>query len=572
MTHLLEVDLTRGATGMREAAPEHALLGGHGLTSALVAEEVDPKADPLGPDNVLVFAPGLLAGSSVPNSGRLSVGAKSPLTGGIKEANSGGAAARRLAQLGIKGLVVRGQAAELSLLEIGPEGSKVVPAGDLEGLGTYDTVARLREKYGDSIAVICAGPAGEAQLKASAIVVTTPDFRPRTASRGGLGAVMGSKKLKAVVVKESGKIRQAADPEGLKAAVQALSEGIKQHPAMGALEALGTPFLVNVANSVGCLATKNFSTGQFESAEAISGENMVEILGSRPNSKNSHRCMTGCVVACSQVYTDADGKEVTSGFEFETLGLLGSNCQISDLDLLARIDRLCDDLGLDTMEIGAALAVAMEGGMLAWGDGEAAYALLQEVPKGTERARLIANGCVETGKSLGVARIPAVKGQGIAAWEPRVLKGTGVTYATSPQGADHTAGNALPSPTMPEYNPSAPEGQAQMSQFLQAYFATIDNLGFCLFPSLALLDIPELQGRLVQATAAFTGLEVPEDFLVSSGTAIVQLEREYNRRVGFTAADDRLPAFMTQEPLSPSGNTFDVSEQDLDGIFSPVVA
>jgi aldehyde:ferredoxin oxidoreductase len=572
MTHLLEVDLTRGASGQREAAPEHALLGGHGLTSTLVAQEVDPKADPLGPDNVLVFAPGLLAGSSVPNSGRLSVGAKSPLTGGIKEANSGGAAARRLAQLDVSGLVVRGRAAELSLIEIGADGSKLIPAGDLAGLGTYETVQRLREKYGDSIAVICAGPAGEAQLKAAAIVVTTPDSRPRTASRGGLGAVMGSKNLKAIVVKESGKIRQAADPEALKTSVQALSEGIKQHPAMGALVALGTPFLVNVANSVGCLATKNFSTGQFEGAEALSGENMAEIMGSRPNAKSNHRCMTGCVVACSQVYTDADGNEVTSGFEFETLGLLGSNCQISDLDLLARIDRLCDDLGLDTMEVGAALGVAMEAGMIPWGDGEAAYALLEEVRQGTDRGRMIANGCVETGRALGVTRIPAVKGQGIAAWEPRVLKGTGVTYATSPQGADHTAGNALPSPTMPEYNPSAPEGQAQMSQFLQAYFASIDNLGFCLFPSLALLDIPELQARLVEATAAFTGAEVPEDFLVSSGASIVQLERDYNRRAGFTAADDRLPAFMVEEPLSPSGNVFDVSEEDLDSVFTAPVA
>jgi aldehyde:ferredoxin oxidoreductase len=325
---------------------------------------------------------------------------------------------------------------------------------------------------------------------------------------------------------------------------------------------------VDVANSLGCLTTRNFSCGEFESAAAINGTRMVEVMAGRPNSEPRHSCMVGCVVNCSQVYTDEAGDEITSGFEFETLGLLGSNCGISDLDQLARIDGLCDDLGLDTIETGAAVGVAMEGGLIPWGDGAAVHALLSKLTAGDKNARLIADGCLATGTALGVARIPAVKGQGIAAWEPRVLKGTGVTYATSPQGGDHTAGNALPSPANPDYNPSSPNGQAQVSQFLQAYFAAIDSLGMCLFACLPPLDMPELQGHMVSAVAALTGRELPPDYLISLGTRIVQQERDFNRRAGFTAADDRLPAFMVTEALSPSENRFDVSEADLDSVFA----
>lgn len=568
MADLLHVDLTQGAVTRKALAPEHEMLGGRGLTSAIVATEVDPKTDPLGAENVLVYAAGILAGTIVPNGGRLSVGAKSPLTGTIKEANSGGAAAQKLARLGLRGIKVTGRADSLSVLEVNANGGKLVPAPELKGLGTRETVRKLRERYGDGVAIICAGPAGELQLKASAIVVTSPDFHLRAAARGGLGAVMGSKNLKVLVIDDSGGPGvKVADPAALKAAASALSKGIRANPAMGALEALGTPFLVNVANGLGCLATRNFSAGQFESAAAISGEHMVEVMAARPNADTKHNCMTGCVVHCSQVYTDEEGNELTSGLEFETLGLLGSNCEISDLDQLARIDGLCDDLGLDTMEVGAAVGVAMEAGLLPGGDGAAVHELLGKVTAGEKHARLLANGCEATGTALGVARMPAVKGQGIAAWEPRVLKGTGVTYATSPMGADHTAGNALPSPTS-DYDPGSPQGQAQMSEFVQAYFAAIDGLGFCLFPALALLDTPELQGNLVAAVTAITGKELPAEYLISYGTQTVKQERDFNRRAGFTAADDRLPAFMVNEALLPSGNRFDVSEADLDGMFA----
>ena len=569
MPDLLHVDLTRRSATKGPLTVDHEMLGGHALTSAIVAEEVDPKADPLAPDNVLVFAAGLYAGTMVPNGGRLSVGAKSPLTGGIKEANSGGSTARTMSKLDLRGIKLTGRADALSVVEIDATGARVVPAGDLRGLGSYETVARLREKYGDKVSIICIGPAGELGFKAAAVITTSPDFHLRAAARGGLGAVMGSKNVKAIVVDgEGGPGVKVADRDGLKASSSALTKGILSHPAMAALEALGSPFLVNVTQSIGCLSTRNFSAGQFEGAQAISGEHMAELLAERPNAEAKHSCMAGCIVNCSQIYTDADGNEVTSGMEFETIGLLGANCAIDDLDHIAKVDRLCDDLGLDTMEVGAALGVAMEGGMIPWGDGAAVRGLLGKLLDGDPNAALIANGCADTGEALGVTRIPAVKRQGMAAYDPRVLKGTGTTYATAPQGADHTCGNALPSPANPGYDPGSPEGQAGMSEFLQCYFAAIDALGMCLFATLPALDMPELQGHFVAAVSAITGKELPEDYLISMGRDVVVMERDFNRRAGFTAADDRMPAFLLEEPVAPSGNVYDVSDADLDAMFT----
>ncbi len=569
MTDLLNVDLTSGAITREPLGAGFEELGGHGLTSAVVSRDVDPGTDALGPGNVLVFAAGIFAGTSVPNGGRLSVGGKSPLTGGIKEANSGGSAARAIAELGLRAIKLSGQADELSVLVVTAQGGELVAAPELAGLGSFETVDKLWAQYGDKVSLICTGPAGEMGAKAAAVLVTTSDHHMRAAARGGLGAVMGSKRIKAVVIDRTGGPGvSVADPAAVKEASKALAKGIHSHPAMAALEALGSAFLVNVTQSMGCLATKNFSAGTWDSAQDISGEHMVEIIASRPNGATKHSCMKGCIINCSQVYTDDAGEVITSGVEFETLGLMGSNCQIGDLDQIARLDHLCDDLGLDTMDVGAAMGVAMEGGLLEWGDGAGAFALLSKLTSGDADARLLADGCVATGARLGVTRVPAVKGQSFAAYDPRVLKGTGTTYITSPQGADHTSGNALPSPANPTYDAGAAEGQAQMSEFLQCYFAAIDSLGMCLFATLPALDMPELQGEFVKAAAAITGQDLPEDYLIKLGDQVVRGERDFNRRAGFTEKDDRAPAFIVEEALPPSGNRYDVAEADIDAMFA----
>lgn len=565
MKRLLRIDLSNSQWKYEDVPAAYANLGGRGLTSKIVSEEVPPKCDPLGKENKLVFAPGILAATAAPNNSRLSVGGKSPLTGTIKEANAGGAAAQKLARLRIQGIVIEGAAPAMTVVKVTKDGVTFIPGEAFKGMGNYGLIEKVRADHGESVAIISIGPGGERLLKAASVSVTSPDFKIRMASRGGMGAVMGSKNLKAVIVDDSGAPGvEAADAAKLKEAAADLTKGILAHPLMEGLKVLGTPLLVNMINGAGCLPTKNYSMGQFEGAATISGEYMAESQSKRPNSQATHRCMTGCVISCSNVYTDENGKEIVSGLEYETLGLMGSNCMISSLDDIARMNRLCNDLGLDTMDVGAALAVAMEAGLLPWGDGKAAYGLIEEAGRGTERGLMIANGCLFTGNKLDVKRIPTVKGQSLAAYDPRVLKGTGVTYATCPMGADHTAGNALPSPTNPEYNPAAPTGQGPVSAFLQWYFAAIDSLGLCLFASLPLLDTPDLMKHLIACATAVTGETPDENYLMNLGVSVLTSEKRFNELAGFTPKDDRLPKFFAHEQLPPSGLVFDVPEEEID--------
>lgn len=566
-TRLLRIDLAAHTASFEELPERWRSLGGRGLTSAVVAEEVPPGADPLGPENRLVLAPGVLAGTSVPNSGRLSVGAKSPLTGTVKESNSGGSTAQKLARLGVAAVVLQGASREPLLVKIAAAGVSFHPAGGLWGLGNYAVVEKLRGAH-PGCGFVTVGPAGEAGLRAAAVCVTTPDYLLRTAARGGLGAVLGAKGVKAVAIDDTGAgAVPLADPERFRAASAALAQGISSHPLIGGFQALGTAMLVPLIDELGALPTRNYSQGRFGGAAKIGGEALAGLLAARPGASAKHRCMAGCVIHCSQVYTDADGGFVTSGLEYETLGMVGSNCAIDDLDAVARIDRACDDLGLDTMDVGAALAVAMEAGKLPWGDGARALAAVESIRSRDPLGLLLGNGCAETGRALGVARVPAVKGQSLAAYDPRVLKGTGVTYATSPMGADHTAGNALPSPANPSYDPSSPQGQGQMSAFLQTYFAAIDTLGVCLFASLPILEAPELQEHLAAAVSARLGTELRADDLVRLGESVCRRERQYNERCGFGPAQDRLPRFFSREPLPPHGGLWDVPDADMDAVW-----
>lgn len=550
-----------------EDCPGHYMdIGGRGLTSKIINDEVPPKADPLGEENKLVIAPGILAGTVAPNNGRISIGAKSPLTGTIKEANAGGSVAQRLARLGIAAVIIEGISKEPAVIRIGKEGVHFIDAGILKGMGNYALIERLKGEYGRNTGIISIGPAGEMMLRASSISVTTPDFKIRMASRGGLGAVMGSKKIKAIIIDDTDGIgASVANPEGLKEAASELSKGILSHPLIEGLKVFGTPILVMMINTANALPTKNYSIGQFADAEKISGEYMVELMNKRPNSNQTHRCMNGCIIGCSNIYTDEKGNEIVSGLEYETIGLVGSNCMIGNLDDIALINRLCNDLGLDTMDVGAAIACAMEAGILPWGDGKAAYAIIESIKDNSDKGKMIGNGCLYTGKALGVSRIPQVKGQSLAAYDPRVLKGTGVTYATSPMGADHTCGNALPSPANPDYNPVSPTGQGDISGFLQRYCAAIDSLGLCLFASLPLLDIPELQRHLIACATSVTGQPYDENYLINLGGEVIKTERHFNTEAGFTSKDDRLPDFFTKEALPGPNTLFDVPDEDLDG-------
>lgn len=569
MKNILRVNLTSQEYQLTPIPDKYRNLGGRGLTSRIIAQEVPPDCDPLGDDNKLIFAPGILAGTTVPNSGRLSIGAKSPLTKGIKESNAGGSAAHKLARLGIQAVILEGCAAKTIALRIDKSGLSFIQEDSLCMQGITECVNRLRTVHGDTAGMIVIGQAGEMQLKAAGIAVTSPDHYPRMAARGGLGAVMGAKQVKYIIIDDADCTPSPVkDKALLTAAAKAFSKGVLSHPLSGGLRAFGTPLLVNMINELGAISTKNYSQGQFDGAEKISGEHIAELLNARPNGKNSHRCMHGCIISCSNIYTDEQGKEIVSGLEYETLALMGANCMIDDVDVIAAMNAVCNDLGLDTMDVGGAIAVAMEAGLIPWGDGGKALDLLAEIIEGTEKGRMIGNGCKATGEALGVKRVPHVKGQCLSGYDPRVLKGTGVTYATSTMGADHTCGNALPSPANPEYDPSASSGQAPVSQFLQKYFASIDTLGLCLFAAIPSLDMPDLQKNLIDCVSAVLDDSFEEQYFVRLGGMVLEEEQKFNLAAGMTPKDDRLPTFFSSEELAPTNNRFDVSEEELDSVHN----
>jgi aldehyde:ferredoxin oxidoreductase len=270
--------------------------------------------------------------------------------------------------------------------------------------------------------------------------------------------------------------------------------------------------------------------------------------------------MPGCVVCCSNVVHDENGNYVTSSLEFETIALAGSNIGVDSLDVIARFDRLCDDFGVDTIETGGVLGVCMEGGKMQFGDSEAALKLVQEMIDGTEFGNILGQGAEAAGKYLGVKRIPTCKSQTMAGYDPRGLKGIGVTYATSPMGGDHTAGNPLGVPTVDPYKK---EGQVELSTQMQAFMATVDSLGMCMMILNAPLGEPENLEIFLDMISAKFGGEWNPDKLFGIGAQTIALEKAFNKGAGFTAKDDRLPDFMYTEVLPSTGAVIDFTEEEM---------
>lgn len=570
MSRILRINLSDRTHSYEEVPADCRYIGGRGLIAHIIKEEVPPSVDPLGEHNKLILACGVLAGTRVPNSGRLSVGGVSPLTKTVKEANAGGTFAHAMARAGLRAIIFEGRATSLQGVIIGLDSLDFFNAQPYEGMGNYQLFEKITAKYGAKSSIVSIGPGGEKLLRSAGVACTGMTREPRLAARGGLGAVMGAKNLKFIVMEKTNENRvEIADPIKLKDATKALAKGILSHPIVDGLKNLGTPLLVSLINhGVNCLATKNYRQGTFEGADKISGEHIAELIASRPNAKAVHMCMPGCIINCSNVFVTADQKTTVTGLEFETIALLGSNLMIDDIDAIAKMNFLCNDIGVDTMEVGAALGVAMEAGVIQWGDAASAIELVKNMVSEKGREPLIGNGCVSAGKQLGVDRVPHVKGQSLAAYDPRGLKGTGVTYATSPMGADHTCGNAVPSPANPDYNPALGTGQGAVSQFLQIYHAAIDSLGLCLFASLPLLDMPELQECLIRCVSAISGMPYDKDYLTSIGKFTLNAERAFNSAAGFTPDDDRLPSFFAEEQLPETGSVFDVPVNEIDDVHS----
>ncbi|MBC2710332.1 MAG: aldehyde ferredoxin oxidoreductase [Desulfosarcina sp.] len=579
MDKILRIDM--GASGgpavKTEALGDYAGLGGRAMTSAVVLKEVPPTCHPLSGENKLVIAPGLLSGSAAAVSGRISVGCKSPLTGGIKEANSGGQGAQVMGRLGYAAIIVEGKVADDSLYKvfINKDGVKLEPAGDLKGLGNYATVEKLSAQYGKKVACITIGQAGEMKMSAASIAFTDMEQRPtRHAGRGGVGAVMGSKGLKAVILDDDGmKTRSPADPEKFKAANKAFAEGLRKHPVTGeGLAAFGTNMLTNVVNEAGAYPTNNFQKGQFDGASNISGETQAALENERGGEGSAtHGCHRGCVIRCSGTFYDKDGNYVTKQPEYETVWAHGGNCGIDDLDVIAQMDRMDDDFGLDTIEMGATIGVAMEAGLAEFGDSQGAIKLLQEVGDGTSLGRILGNGAAVTGQVFGVERVPVVKRQSMPAYDPRTVQGIGVTYATTTMGADHTAGYAVTANLLGvggSVDALKPEGQVELSRNLQIATAAIDSTGMCLFIAFAILDQPDTFNALVDLIGAFIGQPMTADDVTALGKSVLEKEREFNLAAGFTAKDDRLPDYFKKEALAPHNVTFNVTDEELDTVFN----
>ena len=560
-----------------EPLGDYAGLGGRGLTSAIVSKEVPPSCHPLGEDNKLIIAPGLLSGSAAAMSGRISVGCKSPLTGGIKEANAGGQPSQMLGRLGYAAIVLEGKPKTKSLYKvfINKDGVKISEDNSLCMMGNYAVVDKMKAEYGEKIGVISIGPAGEQKLAGASIAFSDMELRPtRHAGRGGVGAVMGSKGIKAIVVDDAGcSVRSPANPDAFKAANKEFVAGLRKHPVSGeGMPAYGTNVLTNVINEAGAYPTKNFQWGQFDGCEKISGETQAETENARGGEGSAtHGCHRGCVIRCSGTFYDKDGKYLTKQVEYETVWAHGGNCGIDDLDAIAQLDRLDDDFGLDTIEMGATIAVAMEGGVAEFGDAEAAIKLVKEVGAGTPMGKILGSGAAVAGKVFGVERVPVVKGQAMPAYDPRGIMGIGVTYATTTMGADHTAGYAVGSNIMGtggKTDPLSPEGQAELSKNLQIATAAIDSTGMCLFIAFPLLDQPETFQALIDVINGFTGASLTADDVTELGKSILKNEREFNAAAGFTKKDDRLPDYFKKEPLGPHNITFQVSDEELDQVHN----
>ncbi len=577
MDKILRIDM--GASGGPKATVhplgDYAGLGGRAFTSALVSKEVHPLCHPLGAENKLVIAPGLLSGTTGSMSGRLSVGCKSPLTGTIKESNAGGQASQVLARLGYAAIVLEGKphGDDLYKVFISKDGVQITVDNSLKMLPNYELVEKLKSQYTDKAAFISIGTAGEMKLLSASIACTDPEKRPtRHAGRGGTGAVMGAKRVKAIILDDTGmKMRPPKDPEKFREANRRFVEGLRKHPVTGqGLPAYGTNVLTNILNEAGGYPTYNFKEGQFKGAAHISGETQAELEVKRGGSA-THGCHRGCVIQCSGIYHDKHGHYLTKQPEYETVWSHGGNCGIEDLDTIAQLDFLDDNYGLDTIETGVTIGVAMEAGIIPFGDGEGAIRLVKEIGQGTPLGRILGSGAEVAGKVFGVERVPVVKGQGLPAYDPRAVQGIGVTYATSTQGGDHTAGYAVTANILKvggDVDPLKPAGQVELSRNLQIATAAVDATGMCLFIAFALLDQPETFQALLDMLNAFHGASMTGDDVTALGKKILTMERDFNERAGFTKHHDRLPRFFYKEPIAPHNVVFEVKDEDLDQVFN----
>ncbi|MHC1719260.1 MAG: aldehyde ferredoxin oxidoreductase N-terminal domain-containing protein [Clostridiaceae bacterium] len=555
MDKILRVNIRTKEIKYEETPDEYAKTGGRGLISTIMLNEVNPTCEPLGKYNKLIFATGLLNGTNLSSSGRLSIGTKSPLTGGIKESNAGGITAMRLAQSGIKALIIEDIPDHNSwyYIKIGKDCS-LEPADEYAGMGTFEFCEEMLKKYGDC-AVSCIGQAGEMLYSASGIATMDKEKKPnRYSGRGGIGAVMGSKKIKAVVITGKGTVNYA-DKDLFSKAFKEYTNLVIEAPITKNYGKLGTASIVRVAHNLNGLPVRNYSGEKFELADNIYGETLFDLINARGGEgSTTHGCMPGCLIKCSNVVPDECGKTIVSPLEYETIGLLGSNLGIGNLDDIAKFNAICNDIGVDTIEIGGAIGVAMEAGLADFGDSDAVFNFLEQVKNGTPLGRVLGNGTSVTGKVFGIIKVPVVNGQCMAAYDPKTIKGMGITYATSTMGADHTFGPSM----------STENDCIEAVKVSQKSMGMIDSLGLCTFVKSAIGKNHQIYIDLINGRF---GWNIDEDFLKQIGEDTLRNEYKFNELAGFSAAKYRLPESFTTS-CKQGQPVFDVSNDELDNLIN----
>ncbi len=546
------IDLSRRHISTEQFEGEAVVRAGRHLIAHSLLEANAAGLDPLAPDAPLIFSAGPFAGTNFSNANRLSVGCKSPLTGGVKESNAGGTFAFAMGQLGICGLTFTGVADQWTLLHIKKGGEfEWHDAADLIGLGNFECAERLHERFGKKVSLSLLGPVGEYGGLMAGISFSDTDLRPsRLAARGGVGAVMGAKRIKAIVC-DLDRMPQLADRKKVMGAVKSYRKMLDAEPAIQAFQSTGTAMVADYTNQVGGIPVRNFSDGRAQDTSKapfkLGGDFLREQNLAR-GGEQTHACMPGCIIQCSNVYADADGNEVVSPVEYETIGLLGTNCGIEEPDELAALNWQANDLGIDTIELGATLGVLMEAGRGDFGDVDFMHAMLAELRAGTETGRLIASGTARAGEALGVARVPVIKKQAISAYDPRVIEVTGLSMMMTAQGADHTTGN------LPSYDSVGKDVDelVKVSIGIQELCAAADSLGLCVFGRSV---TNEQLDFIVTAINDAHGTSLETSFYRQLGRETLAAEAEFNRLAGFDVNDDELPEFFYDEALPPSKRT-----------------
>lgn len=562
---ILRVDIEQEKVTFEDLPKEWMLIGGSGLIAKIMVNEVPPGADPLGPENKLIIATGPFAGTLAPMSGRISVGAKSPLTYGIKEANSGGPAGQKMDKLGIRGIVVQGapKDGKLYYLNINKNGAELISADQYKNFKTYSLTEKLQAEHGDKASVICIGIGGERKYRSASVAFTDIMGDPsRNAARGGLGAVMGAKGLKAVVIDATGTPPvKMADSAQFRKTIKEWVNTIQHDIGCGLFSKFGTPFAVINSSYAGTMPANNYSSGKPERFKEVSAEAIQKKLYERGG--KMHGCMTGCIVQCSILYPNENGERLAAAYEYENIAMLGTNLGIFDLDAIARLKFICDDLGVDVIEVGAALAAVIGAGKMELGDEAMATKLLAEIEQGTEFGAVLADGVVSTAKALNIERIPAFKGQAIPGHDPRGVKGTGVTYATSPMGADHTAG-------LTYRKAHSKSGQSANSLRFQIEASTCDVFGYCInaipAPPASIYDY------FSQLANARYGMNLADSDIMDISKMALREQVEYNKKTEFHSKHEAMPSFIRDEPLKDSQQVFDVDDSEVDTIWDGLEA